>query len=188
MSEDGAARSAELDRPGLLEAMLFAAGRPVTPVELAAAVGSPRVAVIEALRTVQQRLSGRGVRVVQSGGEWQMVSAPEAARLVERLLGLPAHPRLSTAALETLSVIAYRQPATRAQIEAVRGVDCAGVLGSLVAKGLVEEVGRSEAPGRPILYATGFEFLRLFGLESHEELPALPDVELPTAGSSPAGA
>ena len=162
------------DLPALLEALLFAAGRPVTPPELAAALNLPRAEVVQALATLRAQLRERGVRLQEHAGEWQMVSAPEAARAVERLAGLPSPPRLSPAAFETLSIVAYTQPVTRAQVEAVRGVDCAGVLGGLQARGLVEEVGRSEGVGRPILYGTGLEFLRLFGLESLDRLPPMP--------------
>jgi segregation and condensation protein B len=161
----------------LVEALLFAAGRPVTVAELASALGVRREEALQALLSLRERLSSRGVRLHEHAGEWQMVSTPEAARAIERLAGLPAPQRLSPAALETLSVVAYRQPTTRAQVEAVRGVDCSGVLSGLLARGLVEEVGRSEGPGRPILYGTGLEFLRLFGLESLDRLPALPEAE-----------
>lgn len=159
----------------LLEAMLFAAGRPVTTAELASATGCRRPEVLAALRELQAELRARGVRLQQHEGEWQMVSAPEAARAVEKLLALPVAPRLSQAALETLSIVAYRQPVTRAQIEAVRGVDCSGVINSLLSRGLIEELGRSEGPGRPILYGTGLEFLQMFGLETLEGLPPLPE-------------
>jgi segregation and condensation protein B len=162
------------DLPALLEALLFAAGRPVTAPELAAALGVGRPEVMEGLSALRGRLAGRGLRLQEHAGEWQLVSAPEAARAIERLAGAPAPPRLSQAALETLAVVAYRQPVTRAQVEAVRGVDCSGVLSGLTARGLVEEAGRSEAAGRPILYGTGLEFLRLFGLDSLEDLPPLP--------------
>ncbi len=160
----------------ILEGVLFAAGRPVTPAELASALDQPRAEVLHGLRSLRGELNGRGVRLQEHVGEWQMVSAPEAARAIERLAGLPTPQRLSPAAMETLSVIAYRQPVTRGQIEAIRGVDCSGVLGNLLAKGIVEEVGRSEGVGRPILYGTGFEFLRLFGLESLDALPPFPEV------------
>lgn len=165
------------DLQGLLEGMLFAAGRPVTPAELAAAAGVPRGEIIEALRSLQQDLYGRGIRLQEHSGEWQMISAPDAAGAIERLAGLPAPQRLSPAALETISIVAYRQPVTRAQVEAVRGVDSSGVLNGLLSRGLIEEVGRSESPGRPILYGTGFEFLRLFGLESLDRLPPFPDAD-----------
>lgn len=163
----------------VLEAALFAAGRPVSPAELASATGAPRAEVLSELRELRAELDGRGVRLQEHAGEWQMVSAPEAARAIERLAGIPSQQRLTAAALETLSIVAYRQPVTRAEVEAVRGVDSSGVLNSLVARGLVEEVGRAETVGRPILYATSFEFLRYFGLESLESLPPLPEPEVP---------
>ncbi len=169
----------------LLEALLFAAGRPVSPAELASALEAQRAEVIAALCELRQELAGRGVRLQEHEGEWQLVSAPHAARAVERLAGLPTPPRLSQAAMETLSIVAYRQPVTRAQVEAVRGVDCAGVLNGLLSRGLVEEVGRSEGAGRPIMYGTGFEFLRLFGLESLDTMPPLPD-ELVGVAPTPA--
>lgn len=160
-----------------LEALLFAAGRPVTTAELASATDCRRSDVLAALKELQAELARRGVRLQEHSGEWQMVSAPEAARAVEKLLGLPVAPRLSQAALETLSIVAYRQPVTRAQIEAIRGVDCSGVINSLLSRGLIEELGRSEGPGRPILYGTGLEFLQMFGLETLEGLPPLPEPE-----------
>lgn len=164
-----------------LEACLFAAGRPVTPAELAAAMEVPRLRVLEELCGLRDRLAVRGVRLQEHAGDWQLVTAPEAARAIARLAGLPSPQRLSAAAMETLAVVAYRQPVTRAQVEAVRGVDSSGVLNGLVARGLVEEVGRSEAVGRPILYGTGFEFLRLFGLQSLDHLPPFPQAEADNA-------
>jgi len=163
-----------------LEALLFAVGRPATPVELAAALEVPRAVVAEALPRLREQLRTRGVRIQEHEGEWQMSSAPEAARAVERLAGLPAPQRLSPAALEALSVVAYRRPVTRAQVEAVRGVDCSGVLAGLLSRGLIEEAGRAESPGRPILYTTSFEFLRLFGLDSLDQLPPFPEPDEPT--------
>ena len=126
----------------LLEALLFAAGRPVTPAELASAMDVPRGEVLAGLRALRERLADRGVRLQEHEGEWQIVSAPEAGRAIERLAGLPTPPRLSPAALETLSVVAYRQPVTRPRIKAVSGVDCSGVLSSLQARVLVEYVRR----------------------------------------------
>ncbi|MDQ3327251.1 MAG: SMC-Scp complex subunit ScpB [Chloroflexota bacterium] len=161
----------------LVEALLFAAGRPVTPAELASALDVPRADVLDALSSLRETLTDRGIRLHEHAGEWQLVSAPTAARAVERLAGLPTPQRLSPASLETLSIVAYQQPVTRAQVEAVRGVDCSGVLGNLASRGLIEEVGRSETPGKPILYGTGFEFLRLFGLEALDRLPPLPEIE-----------
>jgi segregation and condensation protein B len=104
------------------------------------------------------------------------------ASLIERFLGLELYSKLSVPALEALSVVAYRQPATRAEVEAVRGVNSDSVLRTLVSKGLIEEVGRMNAVGRPILYGTTFEFLQFFGLQSLEELPALELQEDPSDG------
>jgi segregation and condensation protein B len=108
-----------------------------------------------------------------------MVTAPEATDFVRRFLGLELTSKLSPAALETLAIVAYRQPATRAQIEAVRGVNSDSVLRTLVNRGLVEEVGRLDQAGRPIIYGTTFEFLQQFGLSSVEQLPPLEEVEAP---------
>jgi segregation and condensation protein B len=106
-----------------------------------------------------------------------MVTAPEAAPYVERFLGLQYSGKLSAAALETLAIVAYRQPITTPQIEAIRGVDCQGVLRSLIARGLVEAVDRLDTAGRPVVYATTFEFLQYFGLANLTELPELEDTE-----------
>ena len=103
----------------------------------------------------------------------QLTTAPEMAEAVERFLGLEATSRLSKAALETLAIVAYQQPVTRPYIEGVRGVSSDGVMKSLLGKGLVQEVGRAEGPGRPILYGTAPDFLQHFGLNSLTELPAL---------------
>jgi segregation and condensation protein B len=110
------------------------------------------------------------------GEQVQLVTAPENAHYVAALLGLPMSARLTTAAMETLSVIAYRQPITRAQIEAIRGVNSDRALASLVQHGLVVEVGRAQTVGRPALFATTPEFLQQFGLTSLEELPRAEEV------------
>ena len=106
-----------------------------------------------------------------------MVTAPEFAPYVERFLGLQYSGKLSAAALETLAIIAYQQPMTRPKIEAIRGVNCQGVLRSLIARGLIEAADRLESAGRPVVYATTFEFLQYFGLENLTELPTLEDAE-----------
>ena len=115
------------------------------------------------------------MRLQRSGNRVQLVTAPELAPSVERFLGLEARARLSRAALETLAIIAYRQPITRPKIESIRGVGSDSVLRTLLSVGLIEEVGRAPTVGRPILYSTTFEFLQHFGLRSLEELPALDE-------------
>ncbi|WP_376792897.1 SMC-Scp complex subunit ScpB [Thermoflexus sp.] len=160
-----------------VEALLFVAGDPPSIAQLARALKVPPEAVEGALNALQEHLKTRGLRLQRMGDRVQLVTAPEAAEDVRCFLGLEAAPRLSTAALETLAIIAYRQPITRAEIEAIRGVNCDGVLRTLLAKGLIEEVGRAEGPGRPILYGTTFLFLQHFGLRSLDELPPLDGAE-----------
>lgn len=159
-----------------VEALLFVAEEPPTIAQLARALEVPAEAIEEALNVLQERLRERGLRLQRQGDRVQLVTAPEVAEDVRRFLGLSGSARLSTAALETLAIIAYRQPITRAEIEAIRGVNCDGVLRTLLAKGLIEEVGRAEGPGRPILYGTTMLFLQHFGLRSLADLPPLDGV------------
>jgi segregation and condensation protein B len=160
----------------LVESLLFVAGEPVTVVQLARALDLPADAVATALEELEAQCRGRGVRVQRHGEYVQLVSAPESARSVARFLGVQASGRLSPAALEVLAIIAYRQPLTRAQVDAIRGVDSSGTLRALLARDLVAEVGRLETVGRPILYATTPLFLQQFGLTS---LTDLPPMEIP---------
>jgi len=162
----------------LIESLLFIAGEPVTVTQLAHALELAPDAVEAALEQLVAACRERGVRVQRQGDSVQLVSAPEAAAAIERFLGVGPQPRPSAAALETLAIIAYRQPITRAQIEAIRGVDSSGVIRALLARDLIAEVGRLETVGRPILYATTADFLRQFGLASLAELPPL---DLPEA-------
>jgi len=157
----------------LIESLLFVAGEPVRVEQLARALEVEPTMVEEALGQLSEEYRERGLRLQREDRRVQMVTAPEAAEVIERFLGLQLSRRLSPAALETLAIVAYQQPVTRAQIEAVRGVNCDGVLRTLVRKGLIEEVGRLPQAGRPILYGTTFEFLQYFGLHSLEELPPL---------------
>ena len=159
-----------------LEALLFAAPSSVTLAQLAAALEIPLPEVEKGLAELQERYSQGGLRLQRHQSRIQLTTAPEAAQLVERFLGLDATSRLSRAALETLAMIAYQQPVTRPEIDAVRGVNSDGVLKSLLNKGLIQETGRAERPGRPILYSTTPDFLQHFGLNSLEELPPLQDI------------
>jgi segregation and condensation protein B len=163
----------------LVESLLFIAGEPVTVTQLAHALELAPDAVEAALDQLAATCRERGVRVQRQGENVQLVSAPEAAAAIERFLGVGPQPRPSAAALEALAIIAYRQPITRAQVEAIRGVDSSGVIRALLARELIAEVGRLETIGRPILLGTTAEFLRQFGLSSLAELPPLdlPDVE-----------
>ncbi|HNT73606.1 MAG TPA: SMC-Scp complex subunit ScpB [Anaerolineae bacterium] len=167
----------------LLEALLFAAPQPVTIESLAMAAGMTVAETEAALTMLEEELAQRGVRLQRHKQRVQTVSAPEAAPAIEKLLGLSVNLRMSQAALETLAIIAYAQPVTRPQIESIRGVNSDGVLRTLLAAGLVEEVGRAETVGRPILYGTTFEFLQQFGLEKPDSLPPL---QPPTGATPPA--
>lgn len=171
----------------LVEALLFVAGEPVTVADLARALEVPADAIEQALETLAAACGGRGIRLQRDGDRLQLVSAPEAAAAIERFLGVQAPTRLSPAALEVLAIIAYRQPMTRAQVEAIRGVDSGSVIRALLARDLLAEIGRLETAGRPILYATTAEFLRQFGLSSLEDLPRrdLPGM-LAAEGTAPA--
>lgn len=156
-----------------LEALLFVAAEPVAPAQLAAALEITTTEVEQGLRALEESLQARGLRLQRHAGRVQMTSAPEFAELVERFLGLEASTRLSRAALETLSIVAYQQPVTRPQVDAVRGVNSDGMMKSLLSKGLIQETGRADGPGRPILYSTTPEFLQHFGLNSVRDLPPL---------------
>lgn len=163
----------KLDLAASLEALLFVTAEPVPPAQLAAALEISAAEVESVLDELEQALLTRGLRLQRHAGCVQLTTAPETAELVERFLGLEATSHLSRAALETLAIIAYQQPVTRPQVEAVRGVNSDGVMKSLLGKGLVQELGRAEGPGRPILYGVTPDFLRHFGLSSLSELPPL---------------
>lgn len=160
---------------GVIEALLFVAGEPVTLEQLMRTLEVERELVEEALRSLAQEYEGQGLRIQREGDGAQMVTAPDCAGYVERFLGLQFSGTLSTAALETLAIVAYRQPITRAQVEEIRGVNCEGVLRNLMARGLVEGLGRLDRAGRPILYGTTFEFLQYFGLSDLKELPKVEE-------------
>jgi segregation and condensation protein B len=157
----------------LLESLLFIAGEPAPIEQLAATLGVEEKFIEAALSSLQEDYKSRGLRLQRNGNHVQLVTAPEAAPYIERFLGLQLSSRLSLPALETLAIVAYRQPVTRAQIETIRGVNSDGVLRTLLNRGLIEEVGRLEQAGRPILYGTTFEFLRHFGLQELRDLPPL---------------
>ncbi len=157
----------------LVESLLFVAEAPVQIATIARTLEVDAQKVEEVLSELKQDYAGRGFRLQRFRDKAQLVTAPEAASAIERFLGIDGTIHLSAAALETLAIIAYRQPITRPAIEAVRGVNCDGVIQTLVSRGLIQEVGRQETAGRPILYATTFEFLQSFGLHDVDDLPPL---------------
>ncbi len=161
-----------------LESLLFVASGPVSPARLATALEMTPAAVGELLRELDAEYGTRGLRLQWSGGGLvQLTTAAETAAAVERFLGLELTTRLSQAAVEVLAIVAYLQPATRPQIDQIRGVNSDGALRSLLSKGLIEEVGRLEKPGRPILYGTTPDFLQSFGLGALTDMPPLDDEE-----------
>jgi segregation and condensation protein B len=173
----------QLSLSACLEALLFAAPAPVTLSQLASALEITTHQVELGLKELETYYQMRGLRVQFHAGRVQLTTAAEIAPLVERFLGLEITSRLSHAAVEALAIVAYRQPVTRPQVDAIRGVNSDGVMRSLLNKGLLQEVGRAEGPGRPILYATTPEFLQHFGLNSLEDLPPLPKIEKQTNGN-----
>jgi segregation and condensation protein B len=166
-----------LELKALLESLLFVADRTVSIEDLATALDTTSDEVESALQALDAEYGERGIRLQRKGDRLQLVSAPEAGPHIERFLGLEISGRLSSAALETLSIVAYRQPVTRAQVEAIRGVNSDTVLHTLVRRGLLEEVGRAQTAGLPILYGTTFEFLAQFGLERLQDLPDWQEID-----------
>ena len=166
-----------------LEALCFALGREVTIAEAAATLERSPAAVSRAAGVLAMELRGRGLMLQRSADSVQLVTRPEVAWAVQRALHPERPSRLSRAAMETLAIIAYRQPVTKAVIESIRGVDCEAVLEHLSERGLVSEVARQDSPGHPQLFGTTLRFLQLVGLERIEDLPpvaesvALPNLE-----------
>ena len=163
----------ELER--IIEAILFAAGEPVEASRLAMAAECDPDEVETAAKTLMDRLAfeRRGIRVVRLENAYQMCSSSEMSGYITKALETRKPPKLSASQLETLTIIAYYQPATKAYVEQIRGVDSSYSVGALLNKHLIEECGRLNVPGRPILYRTTADFLRTFGLESLDELPEI---------------
>jgi segregation and condensation protein B len=163
--------------PVMVESLLFVASEPVPIMQIAEALEVKLAEVEQALIELNAAIVARGVRVQRKGDKVQLTTQPECAPYVEKFLGLDLTTRLSKPALETLAIIAYQQPVTRAQIEHVRGVNCDAVLATLLNRGLIEELGRLETAGRPIQYGTTFAFLQHFGLRGLEDMPSLQPEE-----------
>jgi len=155
-----------------LEALLFVAEKPLSRRDIAGIAGVDLATVDARVGDLEVTLRDRGIRLLSTGDRVELATAPEVGALVARYVGADAV-RLSPAGLETLAIVAYRQPVTRSAVERIRGVDSDHTLRSLLHRRLVVELGRSAAPGRPILYGTAFEFLERFGLASLDDLPPL---------------
>lgn len=173
MSDSQTLSDNELSLSAKIEAMLFVSAEPVPLGQLAQALDVTNSVVERGLKELDDVLRTRGLRLQRNAGRVQLTTAAELASLVETFLGLEAITHLSRAALETLAIIAYQQPVTRPQVDSVRGVNSDGMMKSLLSKGLIQESGRTDGPGRPILYSTTPEFLQHFGLSSIMELPPL---------------
>lgn len=167
----------ELQR--IIEAILFAAGERVEVSRLAATLETDEKEIISAVSALMDELSfnRRGIRILRLENGYQMVSSGEMADYVTKALETRKPPRLSSSQLETLTIVAYYQPATKAMVEQIRGVDSSYSVSALMNKKLIEEAGRLNVPGRPILYRTTPDFLRTFGISSLEELPPIEKVD-----------
>ena len=161
-----------------IEAILFAAGEPIEIKRMAASLEADEKDICEAANALADDFAfqRRGIRIVRLENAYQMVSSGEMADYVSKTLETRKPPKLSSSQLETLTIIAYYQPATKAMVEKIRGVDSSYSVGALLNKNLIEEAGRLDVPGRPILYKTTPDFLRTFGLQSLDELPEIERV------------
>ena len=166
---------AEKIKPAI-EAILFACGTPAELTKIAQALEIKEEKAEELLKSLMEDYSSRksGIKIVRLGKSYQMCTEKEYAEIIRTVLDLRRNSPLSQAALEVLAIIAYNQPVTKAFVEQIRGVDCSGVVSSLVARELIEEKGRLELPGRPLIYGTTENFLRCFNVSDVSELPPLP--------------
>ena len=163
-----------------IEAVLFASGEPVDISRLAMTLETDEADIIEATDALADELAfeRRGIRILRLDKGYQMVSSGEMADYITKALETRKPPKLSSSQLEALTIIAYYQPATKAMVEQIRGVDSSYSVAALLSKSLIEDAGRLNVPGRPILYKTTPDFLRTFGLSSLEELPPIDKVDL----------
>jgi segregation and condensation protein B len=160
--------------PAILEALLFTAVSPVSISQFATALGESEKVIKESLQSLDNYYKEtRGLRLQWHGNKVQLTSSPEFAKIIEDFLGIEVTSTLSQASLEALAIVAYKQPITRPDIDEIRGVNSDGVVRNLLNKGLIEEKGRVEGVGRPILYGTTYDFLNYFGLSSIEEMPPI---------------
>lgn len=156
-----------------IEGILFAAGEPVKAAKLAAVLDTDLETVKEAVRLLKYNYDTelRGIMIIELDDGYQLCSRPEYYAYIQEILGEQRRQALSNAAMEALAIVAYKQPITRGQVEFIRGVNSDGAMNRLIERDLIEETGRLDAPGRPILYSTTQNFLRCFGLKSPKDLP-----------------
>lgn len=177
MVSEGITPPPATELPWVIEALLFVAEEPQTVPALAAATGAGEAAVRRALKQLAADYEARGLRLMDDGKRYQLATHPAYAPYVDRFIGMAPGSRLSRAALEVLTIVAYRQPCSRSEVEAIRGVNSDRLVSMLEARGLLEEVGTAEGPGRAKLYRTTMKFLEHFGISSPDELPPLPEVQ-----------
>ena len=162
----------------IIEAILFAAGRVVTQEELVLALEIDKNEIEETIKIMQEEFKARGIEIIKVEDGYQLCTKKEYYEYIYPVFDKRTKPHLSTAALETLAIIAYNQKATKAEIEAIRGVSSDGTIYKLLDYGLIEDAGKADLPGRPITYKTTPEFLKMFGYETLENLPELPKYKL----------
>ena len=162
-----------------LEAIFFASGEPVSISKIAKVFEIPELEAFNLCEKLKQKLnkSSSGLKLVKIKESYQMCTKSEYKKYISEIMNLKKNTPLSCAAMEVLAIIAYNEPVTRAFVDQVRGVDCAYLIGSLCQKGLIEERGRLELPGRPLLYGVTDNFLRCFNLETLQDLPLIPKEE-----------
>lgn len=165
---------------GAVEAILFASGDPVSIEKIAQTLELDKPTAVKILQNIMDlyNTDDHGIRVIRLEDSYQMCTNHTYSEAVREVLDMHRNTPLSAAAMEVLAVVAYNQPVTKAFVEQIRGVDCSGVIGSLTSKGLIEEKGRLELPGRPLLYGTTPDFLRCLNISSLEELPPLPQKQV----------
>ncbi len=168
---------AQLSLAAQIESLLYAAGEPATLNALAAALDATPGEIEAALEELAAQYQARGIRLQRLGNRVRLVTAPEMGERIQKFLGLEEVNRLSQAALETLAIIAYNQPITKPQLEAIRGVNCDGVINTLLARSLVQELGRADTVGHPMRYGVSFDFLSYFGLRGVHELPPVDKLD-----------
>lgn len=161
----------------MVEAVLFAAAEPLEYTKLASVLGMDDEQILLAMDALDKKYGAEdsGICLVQLDTKYQLCSKKEFVEAVRNVLDLKRNAPLSQAAFEVLAIIAYNQPITKPYIEQIRGVDCSGVVNTLCSRGLIEEKGRLDVPGRPVLYGTTADFLRCFSLKSLDDLPELPE-------------
>lgn len=163
----------------VIESILFASGEPVEVDRLSTVLEIDKATIVKLIKEIIDKFDedDSGICIVKLDDKYQMCSKPEYAPKIREMMDLRRNVPLSVAAMEVLAIIAYNQPVTKSFVEQIRGVDCSGTIASLVSKDLIEEKGRLDLPGRPLLYGTTLNFLKCFNISSIEELPPIPEKE-----------